>query len=44
MRLSVSEKYWQADRLATQGAQNSVPSPQGTFMGLAPQTKFQHSN
>jgi len=39
MRLSVSDKYPQVYRLATQGAQNSVPSPQGDFFG--PQTKFQ---
>jgi len=29
MRLSVSEKYPQVYRLATQVAQNSLPSPRG---------------
>jgi len=29
MQLSVSEKYLQVYRLATQGGRNSVPSPRG---------------
>jgi len=44
MRLSVSDKYPQVYRLATQGAQNSVPWPRRGFFGLASQTRLQPSN
>jgi len=36
MRLSVSDKYRQVYRLATQGAQNSVPSPRGRLWAYPP--------
>ena len=39
MRLSVSDKYRPVYRLATQGAQNSVPSSRGGFRGLSPPYK-----
>jgi len=39
MGLSLSDKYPQVYSLATQGAQNSVPSPLGAFVGVAPPNK-----
>jgi len=33
-RLSVSDKYSKLYHLATQGTQNSFPSPRGDFCGL----------
>jgi len=44
MGLSLSDKYPQVYGLVTQGAQNSVPSPLGAFVGVAPQTKLQNQN
>jgi len=41
MQVSVSEKYPQVYRLATQRAQNSVPSPRWTFVcGLSSPNKL----
>jgi len=42
MRLSVSDKYSQVYRLATQGTQNSGPSIREAFVGLAPKQSFNH--
>ena len=44
MRLSVSDKYPEFTRQATQGAQNQSRHHRGTFVGVAPQTKFQPQN
>jgi len=44
MPLSVSDKYSQVYRLATQGARNSVMSPQGAFVGVVLKKKLQPPN
>jgi len=44
MPLTVSDKYSHVYRLPTQGARNSVLSPQGPFLGVVLKSKLQPPN